>query len=199
MEQQVWTISDYLLLIVSAVLINNILLIRFLGNCPFLGVSKKMDTAVGMTFGVIFVLTCSGPLTWLTETYFLKSLNIVYIETGAFILVIATFVQLTEMVIRKVSPALYRSLGIYLPLITTNCAILGTCFYNMRFKFGFLPTLIFSFASATGFGLALIIFAGIRERFAYSRIPGSFEGTAIGLITAGLIGLSFFAFAGLAK
>lgn len=199
MEQQVWTLSDYLLLIVSAVLINNILLIRFLGNCPFLGVSKKMDTAVGMTFGVIFVLTCSGPLTWLTETYFLKPLNIVYIETGAFILVIATFVQLTEMVIRKVSPGLYRSLGIYLPLITTNCAILGTCFYNMRFKFGFLPTLIFSFASAAGFGLALIIFAGIRERFAYSKIPGSFEGTAIGLITAGLIGLSFYAFAGLAK
>jgi len=197
--EQAWTFSDYLLLIVSAVLINNILLIRFLGNCPFLGVSKKMDTAVGMTFGVVFVLTCAGPLTWLTETYLLKPLHIVYLETLAFILVIAVFVQLTETIIKKVSPALYRALGVYLPLITTNCCILGTCFYNMRFKFGFLPTLIFSFASALGFGLALIIFAGIRERFAYAKIPRSFEGAAIGLITAGLIGLSFYAFAGLAK
>jgi len=199
MEQQVWTFSDYLLLIVSAVFINNILLIRFLGNCPFLGVSRKMDTAVGMTFGVIFVLTCSGPLTWLTETYLLKPFKIVYLETLAFILVIAVFVQLTEIVVKKVSPGLYRALGIFLPLITTNCAILGTCFYNMRFKFGFLPSLIFSFASACGFGLALILFAGIRERFEYARIPEPITGTGIGLVTAGLIGLSFFAFAGLVK
>ena len=195
--EEVWTLSDYLGLIVAAVLINNILLIRFLGNCPFLGVSKKMDTAVGMSFGVIFVLTCSGSLTWLTETYLLKPLGIVYMETLAFILVIAVFVQFVETVIKKVSPALYRALGIYLPLITTNCAIFGACIINMREKYDFLPALIFSFASGLGFSLALIIFAGIRERFAYARIPKPFQETSIGLITAGLIGLSFYAFAGL--
>jgi len=155
MEQEVWSFSDYLLLIVSGVLVNNILLIRFLGNCPFLGVSKRMDTAVGMTFGVIFVLTCVGPITWFVEHYLLVPFDIVYLETLAFILTIAVFVQLVEFVIKKMSPALYRGLGIYLPLITTNCCILGTCFYNIRFKFGFIPTIIFSFASALGFGLAL--------------------------------------------
>jgi len=199
MEQEVWTFSDYIMLVVSGVLVNNILLIRFLGNCPFLGVSKKMDTAVGMTFGVIFVLTCTGPITWFVEHYLLEKFDIVYLETLAFILTIAVFVQLVEMAIKKISPGLYRGLGIYLPLITTNCCILGTCFYNIRFKFGFIPTIVFSFASALGFGLALIIMAGIRERFHYARIPKCFQDTSIGLITAGLIGLSFFAFAGLAK
>jgi len=194
-----WAFSDYIMLVISAVLINNILLIRFLGNCPFLGVSKRMDTAVGMTFGVIFVLTCCGPLTWFVQKYRLEPLDIVYIQTLAFILVIAVFVQFVETVIKKVSLPLYRSLGIYLPLITTNCAIFGACILNIKENYNLLQTIIFSFASALGFGLALILFAGIRERFAYARIPKNFQDTSIGLITAGLIGLSFFAFAGLAK
>jgi len=196
---EAWAFSDYIMLVISAVLINNILLIRFLGNCPFLGVSKRMDTAVGMTFGVIFVLTCCGPLTWFVQKYRLEPLDIVYIQTLAFILVIAVFVQFVETVIKKVSLPLYRSLGIYLPLITTNCAIFGACILNIKENYNLLQTIIFSFASALGFGLALILFAGIRERFAYARIPKNFQDTSIGLITAGLIGLSFFAFAGLAK
>lgn len=197
--QEAWTFSDYLMLFVSAVLINNILLIKFLGNCPFLGVSKKMDTAIGMTAAVIFVLTCSGPLTWLVQKYLLEPFNIGYMQTLAFILVIAVFVQFVETVVKKVSPPLYKSLGIFLPLITTNCAIFGACILNIREKYDLLQATVFSFSAAVGFGLALIIFAGIRERFAYARIPKNFQDTSIGLITAGLIGLSFFAFAGLAK
>ncbi|KPJ68938.1 MAG: hypothetical protein AMJ45_01485 [Syntrophobacter sp. DG_60] len=199
MEQEVWAFSDYLMLIVSAVFINNILLIRFLGNCPFIGVSKKMDTAVGMSFAVIFVLTCAGPLTWLAQTYLLEPFKVAYIQTLAFILVIAVFVQFVETVMKKVSPPLYRALGIFLPLITTNCAIFGTCILNIREEFDLLQSTIFSFASAAGFALALVLFAAIRERFAYARIPENFAGTAIGLITAGFIGMSFFAFAGLVK
>jgi len=197
--QEAWTFSDYIMLVVSAVLINNILLIRFLGNCPFLGVSKRMDTAIGMAVAVVFVLSCSGPLTWLVQRFLLEPFKVAYIQTLAFILVIACFVQLVETVIKKVSPPLYRSLGIFLPLITTNCAIFGACILNIREKYDFLQSLIFSFASALGFGLALVIFAGIRERFSFARIPKNFQDTSIGLITAGLIGMSFFAFAGLAK
>jgi electron transport complex protein RnfA len=199
MAQEAWAFSDYIMLVISAVLINNILLIRFLGNCPFLGVSKRMDTAIGMSAAVIFVLTCSGPLTWLAQRYLLEPLKVAYIQTLAFILIIAVFVQFVETVLKKLSPALYKALGIFLPLITTNCAIFGTCILNIRENYDFLQSLIFSFASAFGFGLALVIFAGIRERFIYARIPKNFQDTSIGLITAGLIGLSFFAFAGLVK
>jgi len=196
---EAWTFSDYLLLIVGAILVNNILLVRFLGNCPFLGVSKKMDTALGMAVAVIFVISCTGPITWFVQHHLLEKFDIVYLRTLAFILTIAVFVQLVEMVIKKVNPTLYRGMGIYLPLITTNCAVLGTCFLNIDLKYNLLQTLIFSFASATGWSLALIIMAGIRERFSFARIPKNFQDTSIGLITAGLIGLSFYAFRGLAR
>ncbi|HDD35198.1 MAG TPA: electron transport complex subunit RsxA [Candidatus Desulfofervidus auxilii] len=196
---EAWTFSDYLLLIVGAILVNNILLVRFLGNCPFLGVSKKMDTALGMAVAVIFVISCTGPITWFVQHHLLEKFDIVYLRTLAFILTIAVFVQLVEMVIKKVNPTLYRGMGIYLPLITTNCAVLGTCFLNIDLKYNLLQTLIFSFASATGWSLALIIMAGIRERFSFARIPKNFQDTSIGLITAGLIGLSFYAFQGLAR
>jgi len=196
---EVWTFSDYLLLIISAILVNNILLVRFLGNCPFLGVSKKMDTALGMAVAVIFVISCTGPITWFVQHHLLEKFDIVYLRTLAFILTIAVFVQLVEMVIKKVNPTLYRGMGIYLPLITTNCAVLGTCFLNIDLKYNLFQTLIFSFASATGWSLALIIMAGIRERFSFARIPKNFQDTSIGLITAGLIGLAFYAFQGLAK
>ncbi len=199
MHHEVWHFSDYVMLVVSAIFINNILLARFLGNCPFLGTSKRMDTAFSMACAVTFVLGCTGPITWLIEKYLLIPYDLLYLETLAFILTIAVFVQLVEMAIRKISQPLYRALGIYLPLITTNCAVLGTCFLNIKEKFNFIQTVVFSIASAMGFGLALIIMAGIRERFNFARIPKNFQDTSIGLITAGLIGLSFFAFQGLAK
>ncbi|MDL1969369.1 MAG: electron transport complex subunit RsxA [Candidatus Desulfofervidaceae bacterium] len=199
MHNEVWTFSDYIMLVISAIFINNILLIRFLGNCPFLGTSKRMDTAVSMSLAVVFVLTCTGPITWFIQHYLLEKYDIVYIQTLAFILTIAVFVQLVEMVIKKISPPLYRALGIYLPLITTNCAVFGTCILNIREKFNLMQTIVFSFSSAVGFGLALVIMAGLRERFKFARIPKNFQDTSIGLITAGLMGLSFYAFQGLVK
>ncbi|MBF0476000.1 MAG: electron transport complex subunit RsxA [Deltaproteobacteria bacterium] len=189
--------SDYLLLMVSAILINNILLAKFLGNCPFLGTSKRMDTAMGMAMAVVFVLTLSGVITWLVQYYVLIPLNIEYLQTIFFILVIAFLVQFVEIVLQKTAPALFRALGIYLPLITTNCAVLGVAIININEEFGFFKTMFYSFSSAVGFGLALVLFAGIRERFALVRIPKPLDGTAIGLITAGLMALAFSGFAGL--
>jgi electron transport complex protein RnfA len=184
-------------LIIGAIFINNILLHRYLGNCPFLGVSKKMDTAVGMSFAVIFVLTLAGMITWVIFNYLLVPYKIEYIRTLAFILVIASLVQFVELFLKKSIPALYKALGIFLPLITTNCAVLGVAIINVDEGYNLLDTLIFSVASAAGFGLALILFAGIRERFEISRIPKELQGTGIGLVTAGLIALSFFAFKGM--
>ncbi len=189
--------ESYFALIIGAIFINNILLAKFLGNCPFLGVSKKMDTAIGMAAAVIFVLTLAGAITWLVDRYVLVPFNIGYIQTLAFILVIATLVQFVELFLRKSVPALYKALGIFLPLITTNCAVLGTAIINIQEKLDLLETIIFSAASAAGFGLALVLFAGIRERFEISRIPKALEGTGIGLITAGMLALSFFAFKGM--
>ena len=184
-------------LVVGAIFINNILLHRYLGNCPFLGVSKKMDTAVGMSFAVIFVMTLAGGITWVIFDLVLEPYNITYIRTLAFILVIATLVQFVELFLRKSIPALYRSLGIFLPLITTNCAVLGVAIINIDEGYDLLDTLIFSAASAAGFALALVLFAGIREKFEISPIPKSLQGTGIGLVTAGLIALAFFAFKGM--
>lgn len=192
------SLGDYLLFIVGAILVNNILLAKFLGNCPFLGVSRRMDTATGMSMAVIFVMTMAGMITWLVQYYVLVPLDIEYLQTIAFILVIAALVQLVEIVMAKSLPALYRALGIFLPLITTNCAVLGVAIININEEFGFLDTLIFSFASALGYGLALVLFAGIRERFMLAKIPKVFEGTAIGLVTAGFLALAFSGFAGLA-
>jgi electron transport complex protein RnfA len=189
--------ADFILLMVSAILVNNILLARFLGNCPFVGVSRSMDTATGMGMAVIFVLTLAGMMTWLVHNYLLIPLNIEYLRTIAFILVIATLVQFVEMVVQKTAPALYEALGIYLPLITTNCAVLGVAIINIEDGYDLITSIFFSFASAVGFALALVLMAGIRERFALVNIPKSFEGTAIGLVTAGLIALAFSGFAGL--
>jgi len=189
--------GDYLLFIVGAILVNNILLAKFLGNCPFLGVSKRMDTATGMSMAVIFVTTMAGTITWLVQYYLLVPLNIEYLQTISFILVIAALVQLVEIIMQKTVPALYRALGIFLPLITTNCAVLGVAIININEEFSFLDSIVFSFASAVGYGLALCLFAGIRERFALARIPKAFEGTAIGLVTAGFMALAFSGFSGL--
>ncbi len=189
--------ADFILLMISAILVNNILLIRFLGNCPFLGVSRSMDTATGMGLAVIFVLTLAGMITWLVHNYILIPLSLEYLRTIAFILVIATLVQFVEMVIQKIAPPLYEALGIYLPLITTNCAVLGVAIINIEEGYDLMTSIFFSFASACGFALALVLMAGMRERFALTGIPKPFEGTAIGLITAGLIALAFFGFIGL--
>jgi electron transport complex protein RnfA len=189
--------AHYFELIIVAVFINNILLAKFLGNCPFLGVSKKMDTAIGMSAAVVFVLTLAGTFTWVVDRYLLVPFGIEYIRTLAFILVIATLVQFVELFLRKAVPALYAALGIFLPLITTNCAVLGVAIINIQDELNLLETIVFSAASAAGFGLALILFAGIRERFDTVRLPKQLEGTGIGLVTAGLLALSFFAFKGM--
>jgi Na+-translocating ferredoxin:NAD+ oxidoreductase subunit A len=190
-------VTGYLELVIGAIFINNILLAKFLGNCPFLGVSKKMETAVGMGAAVVFVMALAGIITWAVDTWILQPLGIQYVQTLAFILVIATLVQFVELFLRKNVPTLYKSLGIFLPLITTNCAVLGVAIINIQEGFNVVQTVLFSIASAVGFGLALVLFAGIRERFEITRVPKPLEGTGIGLVTAGLLALSFFAFKGM--
>ena len=188
---------DYLLLIVTAIFVNNILLGQFLGNCPFLGTSQKMSTATGMAMAVVFVMTFAGMITYAVQWYLLVPYEVEYLQTIAFILVIATLVQFVEIVLQKTAPALYKSLGIFLPLITTNCAVLGVAIINIQQDYNFMGTVVFSFASALGFGLALVLFAGIRERFALTKMPKVLQGTASGLITAGLMALAFQGFKGL--
>ena len=190
--------SDYMLLIVSTIFVNNILLMKYLGNCPFLGTSKKLDTALGMAMAVVFVLVLAGAITWITEQLLLKTFGLEYLRTMAFILVIATLVQFVEMFLKKNIPALYAGLGIYLPLITTNCAVLGACFINVNEEYNFVQTLIASFGFAAGFGLALILFSGIRERIMLARVPRPLRDTSIGLVTAGMFSLAFFGFKGMA-
>jgi len=190
--------GDYIGLIISCIFVNNILLMQYLGNCPFLGVSKRMETAVGMTMGVIFVLVMAGAATWLVEYIVLKPFDVQYLRTLAFILVIATLVQFVEMYLKKYIPTLYAGLGIYLPLITTNCAVLGVCFININEEYSFTQTLVSSFAYPAGFGLALILFAGIRERILLARVPKPLRETSIGLIAAGMMSLAFYAFKGMA-
>jgi len=187
---------EYVILIISAILVKNIVLAEYLGNCPFMGVSKKMDTAIGMGMAVIFVLTLAGVITWLVQRYALEPLKLGYLQTIVFILVIAALVQLVEMFLKKSVPPLYQALGIFLPLITTNCAVLGVAIMNIRKEHDFISTLIFSFASAVGFTLALLLFSGLRERFEISHIPRPLQGTAIALVTAGLMALAFFGFSG---
>ena len=189
--------GDYFVLAVSCILINNILLAQYLGNCPFLGTSKKMETAVGMSMAVVFVLVLAGIITWLTEIFFLKKLDLEYLRTIAFILVIASLVQFVEMFLKKSIPALYAGLGIFLPLITTNCAVMGVCLININEEYTFMQALVSSFAYAVGFGLALILFAGVRERILLARVSKPLQDTAIGLVTAGILSLAFFAFKGL--
>jgi electron transport complex protein RnfA len=188
--------ADYLVLAISCILINNILLAQYLGNCPFLGTSKKMETATGMAMAVIFVLVLAGAMTWVVDTYVLKKFGLEYLRTISFILVIASLVQFVEMFLKKSIPALYAGLGIFLPLITTNCAVMGVCLININEEYSFLQALVASFAYAAGFGLALILFAGVRERILLARVPRPLQDTSIGLVTAGILSLTFFAFKG---
>ncbi|RLC24660.1 MAG: electron transport complex subunit RsxA [Deltaproteobacteria bacterium] len=190
--------GDYILLIISCLFVNNILLMQYLGNCPFLGVSKKMETAVGMGMAVIFVLVMAGTITWLTEAFVLKPFGFEYLRTLAFILVIAGLVQFVEMFLRKSIPALYAGLGIFLPLITTNCAVLGVCLINIKDEYTFVQAVVSSFAYAAGFALDLVLFAAVRERILLARVPKPLQDTSIGLATAGLFSLAFFAFKGMA-
>lgn len=189
--------GDYFVLAISCIFVNNILLAQFLGNCPFLGTSKKMETATGMAMAVVFVLVMAGIITWITDTYLLKPLDIEFLRTVSFILVIASLVQFVEMFLKKSIPGLYAGLGIFLPLITTNCAVMGVCLININEEYTFLQSVVSSFSYAVGFGLALILFAGIRERINIARVPKPLQDTSIGLVTAGMIALSFFAFKGM--
>ncbi|MBW2219004.1 MAG: RnfABCDGE type electron transport complex subunit A [Deltaproteobacteria bacterium] len=189
--------SEYILLALSCIFVNNILLAQFLGNCPFLGTSKKMETAVGMSMAVVFVLVMAGVITWVADTYVLKRFGLEYLRTLSFILVIASLVQFVEMFLKKSIPALYAGLGIFLPLITTNCAVMGACLININEEYTFLQALVASFSYAVGFGLALILFAGVLERVILARVPKPLQDTSIGLVTAGIIALAFFAFKGM--
>ncbi|HMA67773.1 MAG TPA: RnfABCDGE type electron transport complex subunit A [Desulfosalsimonadaceae bacterium] len=189
--------GDIFVLIISCIFINNIVLAQYLGNCPFLGTSKKMETAVGMAMAVLFVMVMAGVITWVVNNYFLVTLGIKFLRTIAFILVIASLVQFVEMFLKKSIPALYAGLGIFLPLITTNCAVMGVCLINVQEEYTFLQALIASIAYALGFGLALILFAGVRERVILGRVPKPLQDTSIGLVTAGVISLAFMAFKGM--
>lgn len=189
--------GDYIVLAISCILINNILLAQFLGNCPFLGTSKKMETATGMGMAVVFVIVLAGIITWITERYLLKPLDIEFLRTLSFILIVASLVQFVEMFLKKSIPALYTGLGIFLPLITTNCAVLGVCLINIKEEYTFLEMLVSSFSYSVGYGFALVLFAGIRERIILARVPKPLQDTSIGLVTAGMIAICFFAFKGM--
>ena len=190
---------ELFVILVSAVFVNNFVLARFLGICPFLGVSKKVETSLGMGMAVIFVMTVASVVTWFIQYLILIPFGIEYLQTIAFILVIASLVQLVEMVIQKTSPVLYQSLGIFLPLITTNCAVLGVAVLNIQKDYTFLQSVVFSLGAGLGFTLAMVLFAGLRERIDICPVPKSFQGTAIALVTAGLLSLAFMGFAGLVK
>ena len=194
-------IKDILLICISAVFIENFVLVQFLGICPFLGVSKKVETAIGMGLAVVFVMACASAITWVVQRYILVFLNIEYLQTIAFILVIAVLVQFVEMFLQKSIPSLYKSLGIYLPLITTNCAVLGVAIVNVT-KFSaesasFLKSLLYGSFAGVGFTLAIVIFAGVRERLESSDIPSFLKGMPIALVTAGLLSIAFMGFSGM--
>jgi electron transport complex protein RnfA len=188
---------SYIIIILSAVLVNNIVLMQFLGICPFLGVSKRISTAVGMAGAVAFVLVLATIVTYLIQYYVLNKLGLAYLQTIAFILVIAALVQLVEIILKKASPSLYQALGIFLPLITTNCAILGVAILTIQKEFNLLEGVVYAASNAVGFGLALTIFAGIREHLELQNIPDGLKGTPIALITAGILAMAFMGFSGL--
>ena len=187
---------EYLLIFISAIFVNNIVLSQFLGICPFLGVSKKIDTALGMGAAVAFVLTLATIVTFLVQKWVLDPFGIQYLQTIAFILVIAALVQMVEIIMKKVSPALYQALGIFLPLITTNCAVLGVAILVIQKDYNLLQSVVYAFSTALGFGLALTVFAGMREQMALVSIPRGMRGMAIVLVTAGLLSLAFMGFSG---
>ena len=187
---------EYILIFISAIFVNNIVLSQFLGICPFLGVSKKVDTALGMSAAVAFVLTLATIVTWLVQKLVLDAFGLQYLQTIAFILVIASLVQMVEIVMKKVSPALYQALGIFLPLITTNCAVLGVAILVIQKDFSLVESIIYAFSTAIGFGLALTVFAGIREQLELANVPKGMRGVAITMVTAGLLSLAFMGFSG---
>jgi len=189
--------GDLLLLVISCIFVNNILLMQYLGNCPFLGVSKRMETAVGMAMAVVFVLVLAGAITWVVNNFVLRPLEFEFLRTVAFILVIAALVQFVEMFLKKSIPALYAGLGIFLPLITTNCAVMGVALILDKEQYHFIEALVVSTSYAIGFGLALVLFAGVRERILLARVPKPMQDTAIGLVMAGMMSLAFFAFKGM--
>jgi electron transport complex protein RnfA len=188
---------EYLLLLLGTALVNNVVLVKFLGLCPFMGVSNKLDTAISMGLATTFVLTLASVASWLIDHFLLTPLDIGFLRILTFILIIAAVVQFTEMVIRKTSPFLYQLLGIFLPLITTNCAVLGVALLNSQEQHTFMQSLIYGFGSAMGFTIVMVIFAGMRERLALANVPETFTGAPIAFITAGLLSLAFMGFAGL--
>ncbi|MFT4732111.1 MAG: electron transport complex protein RnfA [Gammaproteobacteria bacterium] len=191
--------TEIILLLIGTVLVNNFVLVQFLGLCPFMGVSGKLETAIGMSMATTFVLTVASMSSYLVEAYILTPLGIEYLRTLSFILVIAVVVQFTEMVVHKTSPTLYRLLGIFLPLITTNCAVLGVALLNITEQHNFIESIIYGFGAAVGFSLALILFSAMRERLAAADVPAPFKGASIAMITAGLMSLAFMGFTGLIK
>ena len=191
--------SELFLILVGTVLVNNFVLVRFLGLCPFLGVSRNLEAAAGMSLATTFVLTLSSASAYLLHEYVLVPLQIEYLRTIGFILVIATSVQFTEIMVRRVSPVLHQVLGIYIPLIATNCAVLGVALLNVQQSSGFVQSVFYGFGAAAGFALVLVLFAAIRERLEAADIPAPFRGTAIALMTAGIMSLAFMGFAGMAR
>ncbi len=191
--------TEFALILLSAVLVNNYVLTKFLGICPFLGTSSKVETAIGMSFAVMFVMTLASTASWLVQQYVLIPLDLLYLQTIFFILIIASLVQLIEMMIHKTSPVLYQALGIFLPLITTNCAVLGVAILNVQQEQTFLTSALYGAGAAIGFALVLILFAGIRERIDVAPVPVAFKGSPLALITAGMMSLAFMGFSGLVK
>ena len=191
--------KDYALILIGTILVNNFVLVKFLGLCPFMGVSRKLETAMGLGLATTFVLTLSAICAYLTDTYVLIALGLDYLRTIAFILVIAVVVQFTEMVVHKTSPLLYQVLGIYLPLITTNCAVLGVALLNVQERHNFIASALYGFGAAVGFALVMVLFAAMRERIAVADVPMPFRGAAIALVTAGLMSLAFMGFSGLVR
>jgi len=188
---------EYILIIIGAIFVNNIVLSQFLGICPFLGVSKKISTAAGMSGAVLFVMTLATIVTWLIQSYILNPLNIGFLQTITFILVIASLVQMVEIILKKISPALFQALGIFLPLITTNCAVLGVAILTIQKDFNLLESVVFAISSAIGFGLALILFSGIREHLDLMEVPKGMRGVPIALVSAGILALAFMGFSNL--
>ncbi|MDI3537088.1 MAG: H+/Na+-translocating ferredoxin:NAD+ oxidoreductase subunit [Eubacteriaceae bacterium] len=188
---------NIVIIVIGAIFINNVIFSRFLGICPFLGVSKQVETAAGMGAAVTFVLAMASAITYVVQYAILDPLNLGYLQTIAFILVIATLVQLVEMIIKKASPSLYQALGVYLPLITTNCAVLGIALLNIQYEYNFIETVFHGIGAALGFTLAIVLFAGVRERLETSAVPKALEGFPIALITAGLMSIAFLGFSGM--
>jgi electron transport complex protein RnfA len=188
---------EYIIIIISAIFVNNIVLAQFLGICPFVGVSGKISTSVGMSGAVMFVMTIATIVTWLIQYYILIPLNISFLQTITFILVIASLVQMVEIILKKVSPPLYAALGVFLPLITTNCAVLGVAILSIQKEFNLMEGVVFAIASAVGFGLAMILFAGLREHMDLMEAPKGMKGVPIALVMAGILALAFMGFTGL--